>query len=1260
MRTTRHLLASCAALAMVIAGMTAGSAAPPTPEAPPPSDATIEPQVLEELADSGTTTVWVRFDARPDMSQFEQLTDRDARGIAVYEALTSTARTAQSEVRAALDSDGLSYQTYWATNAIRVEGADADVVNDLARAPGVQGIYGSFTYEAPVTQPADGSTGLNAVEWGVQDIQADDVWAEGVTGEGMVVANIDSGVQWDHPALINQYRGWDGSTADHDYNWFDGSGDDEPAPWDWDGHGTHTMGTMVGDDGGSNQIGVAPGAQWIAASVDLSDAMMIAAGEWMLAPTEVGGANPDPTMRPDVVNNSWGSEEPSNDPFMEDVIEAWHAAGIFSVFSNGNEGPACETSGSPGSRIVTYSVGSYDAFHTISGFSSRGPGQDGEVKPNISAPGANVRSSFPGDQYGSISGTSMAAPHVSGAVALLWSNGGAAVGDVAATRALLDGSAIDTADAQCGGTAEENNVYGEGRLDAYALIFGDEPPEIAPAISVDPTSIEGTQVTDEQVEHTLTIANTGTADLEFTIAEVAAAAGVDLALPQGTDRQSATDSPGAESAPAVVEPDAVPAVASLSEGFDDINTLPGAGWAITNNSEPTGANNWFQGNPVVFDAHEGAPEAYVAANFNSAGDAPGHISNWLMTPELDLVNGSEFSFWTRTVDNPASWVDRLEVRLSTSGDSTDVGTGYDGVGDFDTLLLSVNPDLTPDGYPGEWTQYTATVEGLEASTTGRLAFHYWVPDGGPLGVNSNFIGIDTVAYEAAEDIPPCEVLDAPWLTVDPTTGTVSPDGEQAVTVSLDSTGLAVGEYTADLCIESNDPQAPVTTVPVTLSVVEEPPAVPVIGVDPASVEVELETGAAGEAVVAVSNTGEADLSFDVIEAAAGSCDPVDAAWLSVDPATGTVAPGEATEVALSLDATGLAAGEYTADLCITSNDEVTGTVSVPVTLTVSEEPDPEPAQVIRIDGQDRYETSTLIAQEFPEGAHTVYVANGLAEFQGVDALVTGAVAGGGPRVPTDGPAPILLVKNDDIPNVVAAALGDLDPQEIVIVGGELAVNATVEAELVATGADVSRIGGGDRFETAAALAQDYPAGGTVYVATGTGPEGTDLALADALTSASVAGHHEVPVLLTQTDNLPNVTETALAALAPEQIVLVGGPVAVNEDVEDALNQIAPTTRLWGQDRYETATALTGEYPADTDRLYVASGTNFPDALVGAALTSSQGQPMLIVRPGNLPAVIKAEAERLSPQGITIFGGPIAVDDTVKDALQAILDITSLD
>jgi N-acetylneuraminic acid mutarotase len=190
----------------------------------------------------------------------------------------------------------------------------------------------------------------------------------------------------------------------------------------------------------------------------------------MIAPTDLAGANPDTTKRPNIINNSWGTIEPSNDPFMEDIEIAWKASGIFGTWSNGNNGSACETSGSPGSRTINYSVGAYDSSNAIAGFSSRGAGQDGELKPNISAPGVNVRSSLPGNTYGAYNGTSMAAPHLAGAIALLWSAAPSLVGDIDATWALLDGSATDVDSTGCGGTADDNNVFGEGRLDALALL----------------------------------------------------------------------------------------------------------------------------------------------------------------------------------------------------------------------------------------------------------------------------------------------------------------------------------------------------------------------------------------------------------------------------------------------------------------------------------------------------------------------------------------------------------------------------------------------------------------------------------------------------------------------------------------------------------------------------------------------------------------------------------------------------------------------
>ena len=183
----------------------------------------------------------------------------------------------------------------------------------------------------------------------------------------------------------------------------------------------------------------------------------------------------------------------------------------------------------------------------------------------------------------------------------------------------------------------------------------------------------------------------------------------------------------------------------LSEGFNTVVPLP-AGWFAQNNSTPVGTTGWFQGNTAVFPSQSGPADSYIGANFNNV-TGNNTISNWLLTPALGLKNGDFITFWSRTITAPA-FPDRLEVRLSTNGASTNVGATNTSVGDFTTLLLTINPTLTTTGYPSVWTQYTATVSGLAAPVTGRFAFRYFVTNGGPAGANSDYIGIDNVTVTA--------------------------------------------------------------------------------------------------------------------------------------------------------------------------------------------------------------------------------------------------------------------------------------------------------------------------------------------------------------------------------------------------------------------------------------------------------------------------------------------------------------------------------
>lgn len=204
----------------------------------------------------------------------------------------------------------------------------------------------------------------------------------------------------------------------------------------------------------------------------------------------------------------------------------------------------------------------------------------------------------------------------------------------------------------------------------------------------------------------------------------------------------------------------------ITEGFDDILVLPG--WFQQNNSSPIGTTGWFQGNDAVFPAHAGATTAYIGANFNNTAGA-GTISNWLLTPELDLAAIDSLTFFTRTV-TASTFPDRLEVRYSTAGASTNVGTLATDVGDFTNLALEINPTLAQGGYPDVWTGFTLDATDIAAAGTGRVAFRYFVTDAGPLGNNSDYFGIDSFEFcalaEADLSITKNCVVDGSGLIVD--------------------------------------------------------------------------------------------------------------------------------------------------------------------------------------------------------------------------------------------------------------------------------------------------------------------------------------------------------------------------------------------------------------------------------------------------------------------------------------------------------------
>jgi uncharacterized membrane protein len=438
----------------------------------------IDPTLLRELEQSpdGTATFLVYLGGQADLSPAASIASPAARGRWVYDALRAHAGQSQAGIRAYLATAQRAgrvraFTSFWIVNGLSVT-ADAAVLWDLAARDEVDHIIPERTYT--LTVGAQHAAPLpEAVEWNIAQIHADDVWATyGITGTGVLVANIDSGVLFTHPALASQYAGNSGGSLDHNYHWFD-SVNGGTTPYDDNGHGTHTMGTMVGDDAppgggvGTNQIGVAPGARWIAvkafsaagtgSSTDLHEAF-----QWVLAPCDSSGANCDPARAPRIVSNSWGHPDGSRTEFLPDV-QALRAAGIWPVFSAGNDGPGVGTVGSPASYAEAFAVGATDSGDLIASFSSRGPSPlTADTKPDVTAPGVAVRSASNDGGYVEHNGTSMACPHVAGVGALLLSAEPNL--ELDQVEELITSTALDLGD------PGPDMTYGYGRIDALAAM----------------------------------------------------------------------------------------------------------------------------------------------------------------------------------------------------------------------------------------------------------------------------------------------------------------------------------------------------------------------------------------------------------------------------------------------------------------------------------------------------------------------------------------------------------------------------------------------------------------------------------------------------------------------------------------------------------------------------------------------------------------------------------------------------------------------
>lgn len=424
--------------------------------------------------------LYVVMREQADLSGAEDIEDYNQRRQYVYDTLVAHADATQADLRSALDRFFISYQPYYLENAIEVQGGPL-IRLWLESRPEVDRVLDSPRLR-PLPAPVPPSEGTSSAptepQWNLTMIGADKVWEEfGITGAGVIVGQSDSGAQMDHPELADAYLGRDGS---HDYHWYD-PWNHTTAPTDIGGHGTHTLGTALG-----NNVGVAPDAEWIGCTNlarNLGNpALYLDCMQFMLAPFPQDGdplRDGQPERGAHVLNNSWGCPEVEGcDPAaLQTAVSALRAAGVFVVSSAGNDGRGgCGSLEAPIALYdAVYSVGAVNSTGEIAEFSSLGPvTADGSqrIKPDIAAPGVNVLSSYPGGTYSRASGTSMAGPHVAGTVALIWSANPDLIGDIDRTEEILNASAapFEGVLPACVAPGTPNNAVGYGVLDAYEAV----------------------------------------------------------------------------------------------------------------------------------------------------------------------------------------------------------------------------------------------------------------------------------------------------------------------------------------------------------------------------------------------------------------------------------------------------------------------------------------------------------------------------------------------------------------------------------------------------------------------------------------------------------------------------------------------------------------------------------------------------------------------------------------------------------------------
>ncbi|MES1242226.1 MAG: S8 family serine peptidase [Acidobacteriota bacterium] len=844
----------------------------------------IHPWVIENTRAGAQAEFFVVLARQANLAAAAQLNTKLSKGEYVYRTLYRTAQESQREILAELDAQGVEYRSFYIVNAILVKG-DRRLAFKLAARPDVKRIDGNPEMRQVLPEPQEPEalefnpdwpegvlTGnaITAVEPGISYVRAPQIWSLGYTGQGVVVGAADTGYRWTHAALKNAYRGWNGTTASHDYNWHDSihtSGGscaaNSTAPCDDQGHGSHTMGTILGLDG-ANQVGMAPGAKWIGCrnmkSGAGTPASYIECMEFFLAPYPVGGttAQGDPSKAPHVTNNSWGcnaAEGCTTPNILLTAVSNTRAAGILMEVSAGNSGSSCSTVVDPPSFYdPSFTTGALNTgTDTVASFSSRGPvTADGSnrIKPDIMAPGTSTRSSYNTSDttYTSLSGTSMAGPHVVGGVALLLSAFPSLIGNPDAIESRLTSSAkhITLSSTTCGSAAGAvpNNVYGYGRLDVGCAI---------------PGNVSGSTSVCSGSPATLSVALVGTGPWTLTWSDGFVQSGVSTspATRSVSPTSTTTYTVTSVSSSTCNQPAAGSAVVSMAAPLSNVTIsvagsttigspcLGGTG-TVTDTGGGTSSHQWGYrttsgGTITNISGATGASYQLNCANFPAAGSyflvertTPG-CGSTLISNEIPVTVTSVSSPVTVTFNSVASQDGRIWEVGETSnvgggGNSTDNTTAAIRVGDTDAdeqykSIVSFDTSSIPDTA----TITSATLRLVRGTSSGTNPFTTHgsctvdVSNGG-FGGSATFAFADWQAAATATNVT---TMSNPTANGSASTGSLSAAGLAAIsktgttqfrlTFTLDDNDDLgfdyIGFYAGENATTSNKPQLTVVYQP---------------------------------------------------------------------------------------------------------------------------------------------------------------------------------------------------------------------------------------------------------------------------------------------------------------------------------------------------------------------------------------------------------------------------------------------------------------